>query len=84
MLLPEPDIDMYLADMHPLAPDPVEQMAYAAATAFAHMVDNIATLEDLNAYRAWMSYCRLTHMSDAELAGARAVAADCARKLGVA
>jgi hypothetical protein len=86
MLLSKPDTEMYLADMFPppIVVDPVEEMSYAAATAFAHMVDDCATLEDLNAYRAWMTYCRLTHMSDAELVGARAVAEDCARKLGVA
>ena len=86
-MLAQPDLEMYLADMDaPPCPedDAVEEMSYAAARAFAAMVDNCATLEDLRAYRAWMTYCRMTHMTEAEMVGAIAVSEDCARKLGVA
>jgi hypothetical protein len=84
MLLSEPDIDMYLADLEPPKLEVEEALFSRAIIAFAHMVDGVATITDLTAYRAWMTYCRMTGSPDAALAGARAVASDCALRLGVA
>ena len=84
MLLSEPDIDMYLADLEPPPVDVEAVLFNKAIVAFAHIVDGAASLTDLNDYRAWMTYCRITGSSEAAMAGARAVASDCARKLGVA
>jgi hypothetical protein len=84
MLLSEPDIDMYLADLDPPRVDPEEVMFSAAIVAFAHIVDGAATITDLTTYRAWLTYCRLTGTHENDIRGARAVAADCARRLGVA
>jgi hypothetical protein len=91
-MLTEIDLDHYLMTLTEFEARPPsgakslfneDTMSYAAAEAFAHFVDGDATVEHLAAYRAWMSYCRMTHMTDEELAGARAVAADWAQKLGV-
>jgi hypothetical protein len=88
-MLNDVDLDHYLMTLTefearpPVAMFNEEAMSYAAAAAFAHFVDGDATVEHLAAYRAWMTYCRMTHMTDEELAGARAVAADWAQRLDV-
>jgi hypothetical protein len=81
-------IDHYLAEMDSMddlrklpANNDLDKNAVAA---FARMVDNEATIEDLQAYRAWISYHRMTGMTEHDLHGAIAVANDTARKLGVA
>jgi hypothetical protein len=71
-----------LIEADPLdAPDPVGR---AAVVAFAHIVDDCATVEDLTAYRAWVTWLRLTGASDYEVQSSLDVADWLARKLGVA
>jgi hypothetical protein len=81
-------IDHYLAEMDSMEDlrtlPATHELDQGAVMAFAHMVDNVATVADLEAYRAWISYHRLTGMSEYDLKGALAVANDTARKLGVA
>ena len=83
------DIDLYLATYDSRMGDPRSTSAHdtlgdAAVQAFAHIVDDCPTLDDLAAYRAWITYQRMTGMSEHDLKGAVAVAAVAAYKLGVA
>lgn len=82
-------LEQYLADIDE-APTPgddeiddTDNMAYAAARAFANMVDEAATVEDLTAYRAWITARRLGGSPENELASSISVANYYAHKLGV-
>jgi hypothetical protein len=79
-------VDHYVVEMKAAedwyeAADPLGE---AAVMAFAHHVDGVATVEDLNAYRAWITRHRLGGISEADLKSSVAVANHMARKLGVA
>lgn len=85
-MLTEFDLQMYITALEePPTPDvdAVDDMSYAAAVAFTRMVDNCATVEDLAAYRTWMTYCRMRGDHEHTLIGAIAVSEDYARRLGV-
>ena len=60
-----------------------DDMSYAAARAFAAMVDEVATVEDLAAYRTWMTYCRMRGDPEHTLIGAVSVSEHWAERLGV-
>ena len=61
-----------------------DPLAAAATIAFGHMVDETATVEDLEAYRAWIVTLRLEGWTEDELASSVAVADHLAAKLGLA
>lgn len=84
-MLAAPTIENYLADLEAMEPivDHVDTMAFAAAHAFGRMVDEVATVEDLAAYRTWMTYCRMRGDPEHTLVGAVNVAAQWAERLGV-
>jgi hypothetical protein len=63
--------------------DPDDPLAQAAAIAFGHIVDDLATVADLEAYRAWIVSLRLDGWTEDELASSVAVAEHLAAKLGV-
>ena len=62
----------------------LDPLATAAAIAFGHIVDEVATVEDLEAYRAWIVSLRLDGWTEDEVATSVDVANHLARKLGVA
>jgi len=61
----------------------VDEVADAALVALAHMVDDVATVEDLHAYRAWVARLRLTGSSEDSLFASITVMKDLSKKLGV-
>jgi hypothetical protein len=63
--------------------EPLDPLGYNAVIAFTHHVDGTATVEDLNAYRAWITFHRISGASEADLKTSVAVANNMARKLGV-
>jgi hypothetical protein len=64
--------------------EPMDDLGRKAVIAFGHMVDETATLEDLDNYRAWLTWLRLTDVSEADLKTSVGLAEALARKLGVA
>jgi hypothetical protein len=64
--------------------EPMDDIGRNAVIAFGHMVDDTATLEDLDNYRAWLTLLRLTDISEDDLKTSVGLADALARKLGVA
>jgi hypothetical protein len=64
--------------------DEPDALDTAAVWAFSRYVDGMATVEDLHAYRAWITRHRMTGIAEADLKTSVAVADALARKLGVA
>ena len=62
----------------------LDPLAAAAAVAFGHIVDEVATVEDLEAYRAWIVSLRLDGWAEHDVATSVDVANHLARKLGLA
>jgi hypothetical protein len=92
MLNPDTGLEHTFEDaLSPLDPDYIDDdpafeldtLGRAAAIAFGHMVDEVATVEDLEAYRAWIVSLRLDGWTDDELATSVSVADFLAAKLGV-
>jgi hypothetical protein len=84
-----PDTGLDVLGLQPLDLDPMvdiepDPLVAAAAIAFGHIVDEVATVEDLEAYRAWIVSLRLDGWSEDEVATSVAVADHLAAKLGVA
>jgi len=63
---------------------PEDYVSIAALEAIGSLVDGCPTLADLDAWRAWMTYLRLTGHSEEQVVSAAAVERQLADVLGVA
>lgn len=78
-------IDHFLNELDRVdEPETPDTIAQGAVMALSRIVDETATLNDLHAYRTWLTKLRIVDgYSEADLSSGVAVAGTLARKLGV-
>ena len=64
--------------------EPMDELGRGAVVALGHIIDGTATRVDLDAYRAWITWLRLSGASEHDIQSSVAVADHLAHILGVA